>query len=366
MQARFAETKVLVILDEKAEARGTVLLQVPGRFRWNYEAPQESVTLVKDGRFSRYLPRAKQVFRGQAKGEADLLVGFGPGAAGLGKKYQVTLAGGGGGGQALPPGCSTCKPQAAQASSALFSAIRLWVDKARHIPVQTRLTEPTGDHTTVRFEEREAERDAARGRLRPHAAERRGRGQVSRKLRLPGRLRQGPAHLVLVAGDAALRLLLRLLRAPRGGGLRGAGPRGHPPRLRASSAPRGALMVSLSGGDPLLREDLPEVVARGGRATFPARHHPRLPRDTRSGRARCGRAACEAATVTLDHADAARQDAAAGMPGSHARALPALAAFAATRTRCRQQVNVKTTLRAGTLEGLEELLKLGRRCTAPP
>ena len=34
----------------------------------------------------------------------------------------------------------------------LFSAIRLWVDKARSIPVQTRLTEPTGDHTTIRFE----------------------------------------------------------------------------------------------------------------------------------------------------------------------------------------------------------------------
>ncbi|HEY5908766.1 MAG TPA: outer membrane lipoprotein carrier protein LolA [Vicinamibacteria bacterium] len=151
MQARFAETKVLVLLDEKAEARGTVLLQVPGRFRWNYEAPQESVTLVKDGRFARYLPRAKQVFRGPAKGEADLLVGFGPGAAGLGKKYQVTLAGeevvAG-----VPAWVLDLKPQAAQASSALFSAIRLWVDKARHFPVQTRLTEPTGDHTTVRFE----------------------------------------------------------------------------------------------------------------------------------------------------------------------------------------------------------------------
>jgi outer membrane lipoprotein-sorting protein len=152
MQARFAETKVLVILDEKAEARGTVLLQVPGRFRWNYEAPQESVTLVKDGRFARYLPRAKQVFRGPAKGEADLLVGFGPGAAGLGKKYQVAFVGEEAVGGA-PAWILDLKPQAAQASSALFSAIRLWVDKARHFPVQTRLTEPTGDHTTVRFEE---------------------------------------------------------------------------------------------------------------------------------------------------------------------------------------------------------------------
>ena len=151
MQARFHETKVLVVLEEKSEARGSVLLQVPGRFRWNYEAPQESVTLVKDGRFARYLPRAKQVFRGEAKGEADLLVGFGPGAAGLGRKYQVTLVG-----EETVGSDATyvldLKPQASQASSALFSALRLWVDKVRHFPVQTRLTEPTGDHTTVRFE----------------------------------------------------------------------------------------------------------------------------------------------------------------------------------------------------------------------
>jgi outer membrane lipoprotein carrier protein len=157
MQARFAETKVLVLLDEKSEARGRVVLEVPGRFRWNYEAPQESVTLVKDGRFARYLPRAKQVFRGAAKGEADLLVGFGPGAAGLGQKYEVTLAGEEAVG-ASPAFVLDLKPRAAAASTALFSAIRLWVDKSRQIPIQTRLTEPTGDHTTVRFEDVEINR----------------------------------------------------------------------------------------------------------------------------------------------------------------------------------------------------------------
>jgi outer membrane lipoprotein-sorting protein len=151
MKARFQETKVLVLLDEKTEARGTVLLQVPGRFRWNYEAPQESVTLVKDGRFSRYIARAKQVFRGEAKGEADLLVGFGPGAAGLGKKYEVTLVGEEAVGNA-PAWVLDLKPQASQAASALFTGIRLWVEKARNIPVQTKLTEPTGDYTIVRFE----------------------------------------------------------------------------------------------------------------------------------------------------------------------------------------------------------------------
>jgi len=151
MKASFVETKVLVLLNEKQETRGDVLLQVPGRLRWNYAAPQPSAMVIKDGQFSRYIPKSKQVFRGQARGEADLLVGFGPGAAGLGKKYEVTLLGeeavGG-----TPAYVLDLKPRPEQASSGLFSGIRLWVDKARSIPVQTRLTEPTGDHTTIRFE----------------------------------------------------------------------------------------------------------------------------------------------------------------------------------------------------------------------
>jgi outer membrane lipoprotein carrier protein len=149
MRGAFVETKVLVLLDEKSESRGDVLLQVPGRFRWNYTAPQKSVMVVKDGRFARYFPRSKQVFRGPAKGEADLLVGFGPGAADLGRKYDVTLVGEESVGDARTH-VLDLKPRPEQGG--LFASIRLWIDQTRFIPVQTRLTEPTGDHTTVRFE----------------------------------------------------------------------------------------------------------------------------------------------------------------------------------------------------------------------
>ena len=148
LQAGFVETKRLVILDETQETSGRVILQVPGRLRWDYTRPQPSVMMIRDGQFARYIPQTKQVFRGAARGEADLLVGFGPGAAGLGNKYEVTL---------LPE-----EPVAGKAAyvldlkprteGGLFSAIRLWVDKTRFIPVQTRLTEPTGDDTTIRFE----------------------------------------------------------------------------------------------------------------------------------------------------------------------------------------------------------------------
>jgi outer membrane lipoprotein-sorting protein len=151
MKADFTQTKVLSLLDEKEQSSGKLLLEIPGRFRWDYALPQESVMLVRDGIFERYFPKTKQVFRGQAKGDADLLVGFGPGAEGLSKKYDVTLVGD----EAVkgrPAWVLDLKPRPEQAASSLFKGIRLWVDKARGFPSQTQLTEPTSDSTTIRFD----------------------------------------------------------------------------------------------------------------------------------------------------------------------------------------------------------------------
>jgi outer membrane lipoprotein-sorting protein len=113
MKASFVETKVLTLLNEKQETRGNVFLQVPGRLRWDYVSPQPGVMMIKDGQFARYVPQTKQVFRSSPAYVLDL------------------------------------KPR----TPGLFAGIRLWVDKARQIPVQTRLTEPTGDYTTIRFED---------------------------------------------------------------------------------------------------------------------------------------------------------------------------------------------------------------------
>ena len=128
-------------------------------------------------------------------------------------------------------------------------------------------------------------------------------------------------------------------------------------RISSELATAGALLVSLGGGDPFLREDLPEIVATV------ARHH--FPLVTTHGwlvtpeKARVLWASgLEAASVTLDHADPARQDAQVGQPGSHARALLALRAFTDTRSRASQQVNVKARLGREALAGLHELLGL--------
>jgi MoaA/NifB/PqqE/SkfB family radical SAM enzyme len=120
---------------------------------------------------------------------------------------------------------------------------------------------------------------------------------------------------------------------------------------------QGALLVSLSGGEPFLRSDLPELVALLAEAHFPL-----LTTDgclvTRPRARAVWEAGLEAASVRLDHADPELQDRAVGVPGAHARALVGLRALAAERTRPSQQVNVKARLTGPDVTGLPELLKL--------
>ncbi|HEY6554143.1 MAG TPA: radical SAM protein [Vicinamibacteria bacterium] len=120
---------------------------------------------------------------------------------------------------------------------------------------------------------------------------------------------------------------------------------------------QGALLVSLSGGEPFLRSDLSDLVGLLAEAHFPL-----LTTDgclVTPPRARAvWQAGLEAASVRLDSADPEAQDRVMGVPGAHARALGGLAALAAERTRASQQVNVKARLRDADVSHLPDLLKL--------
>jgi MoaA/NifB/PqqE/SkfB family radical SAM enzyme len=118
----------------------------------------------------------------------------------------------------------------------------------------------------------------------------------------------------------------------------------------------GALVVSLTGGEPFLRTDLADIVR-----TVAARHYPLLTTHGWLVTAEKARglweAGLEGATVRLHHARADRQDAASGLPHSHERALSAVSAFASERTRPGQRVNVKVRVwSADDLDGLDDLL----------
>jgi MoaA/NifB/PqqE/SkfB family radical SAM enzyme len=131
-------------------------------------------------------------------------------------------------------------------------------------------------------------------------------------------------------------------------------------RVAAQLSRLGSLLVSLTGGEPFLRPELPEIVGLLAQSHFPLlTTHGWL---VTPARARAvWSAGLEAASVRLDFADAEAHDRAAGLPGAHARALGALATLSGERVRKGQRVNVQVRLRDGDLAPLEGLLEVAAR-----
>jgi MoaA/NifB/PqqE/SkfB family radical SAM enzyme len=141
-------------------------------------------------------------------------------------------------------------------------------------------------------------------------------------------------------------------------------------RVAEALSTGGALLVSLTGGEPFLRADLAEIVR-----IVAVHHYPLLTTHgwlvTREKARTVWAAGLEGATVRLHHARPDRHDEAAGLPRAHARALEAVAAFAAERPRGTQRVNVKVRVwSVDDLDGLEALLRtaseLGASVTVEP
>lgn len=122
---------------------------------------------------------------------------------------------------------------------------------------------------------------------------------------------------------------------------------------------KASLLVTFTGSEPFLRADLPDIVAAVAR-----RHFPLLVTNgwlvTEALARAVWQAGLESATVAFEHAEAAPHDAVVGLPGSHARAVAALAALAGSRARRGQHVNVRVRLRDGAAEALPGLLELAR------
>jgi MoaA/NifB/PqqE/SkfB family radical SAM enzyme len=133
--------------------------------------------------------------------------------------------------------------------------------------------------------------------------------------------------------------------------------------VSAELGKRSSLVVSFTGSEPFLRDDLAAIVA----ATA-ARHFPLLVTNgwlVSPARARAvWQAGLEAATVSMEDALPEGHDALTGVPGSHARAVSALATLVRERTRRTQRVNVRTRLRGADLDPLERVLELASRSGA--
>jgi MoaA/NifB/PqqE/SkfB family radical SAM enzyme len=118
----------------------------------------------------------------------------------------------------------------------------------------------------------------------------------------------------------------------------------------------GTLLVSLAGGEPMLREDLPEVVRAVGRFHFPF--------VTTNGwfvTPDSARALMESGvwgvSVSIDYDDPARHDASRGAPGAWRQAWRAVELLSAARVHEHQRINVMCVLLEDNLDEIEALLR---------
>ncbi len=122
----------------------------------------------------------------------------------------------------------------------------------------------------------------------------------------------------------------------------------------------GTLLISLAGGEPLLRTDLAEIVAAVGRYHFPFVTTngwlvtPEVAREIM-------KAGCWGVSVSIDYADAARHDERRGMVGAWEQAWRAVELLSAARVHKWQRVNVIAVLMDDNIDQMEALLEMSAR-----
>lgn len=119
----------------------------------------------------------------------------------------------------------------------------------------------------------------------------------------------------------------------------------------------GALLISLAGGEPLVRPDIIDVVRAVGRWHFPF--------ITTNGWFSTPELATElfeagmwGVSISIDYADAACHDQRRGTPGAFERALAAVEHFSAARRYAWQRVNWMAVLFEDNLDQIEPMIRM--------
>lgn len=119
----------------------------------------------------------------------------------------------------------------------------------------------------------------------------------------------------------------------------------------------GSLLISLGGGEPLIRPDIVDIVAALADWHFPFIttngwfSTPELARDL-------FRAGLWGVSISLDYADAHRHDQRRGVQGAFQRALAALEHFSAARQHRWQRVNWLAVLLEDNLDHIEPMIRM--------
>ncbi len=119
----------------------------------------------------------------------------------------------------------------------------------------------------------------------------------------------------------------------------------------------GSLLISVAGGEPLLRRDLPHMIAALAQHHFPLittngwLATPELARTL-------FRAGLWGVSISLDYATPERHDSQRGVRGAYERAVTALKIFSDARQSRWQRVNIMAVLNRENLDDMEPLVRL--------
>jgi len=157
LTADVTETKVTTVVNDTSVSTGKLFYKRAkngSKTKLEYDKPELKTLLIDKDKVSIYEPKIKhlqEIDLGKSHSqEAFFITGIGQSGSAIAKNYDVTLLN-----EESLDGEKTSvlelKPKSEKVS-ALFTKILLWIDQSRWVPIQTRLTESTGDYLTIRFE----------------------------------------------------------------------------------------------------------------------------------------------------------------------------------------------------------------------
>jgi outer membrane lipoprotein-sorting protein len=157
LTADIKQTKVTLVVNDTSTETGKLFLKrlkTGNRTKLEYEKPEVKTLLIDKGKVLIYEPKIKrlqEIDLGKNRAQAEfLLTGVGQSSANLTNTYDVKFLK-----EEIINGVKTSllelKPKSGKVS-AMFTQIWLWIDPATGLPVQTRLTESSGDYLTFQLE----------------------------------------------------------------------------------------------------------------------------------------------------------------------------------------------------------------------
>ena len=154
LTADIKQTKVTLVVNDTSTDTGKLFLKRTksgNRTKLEYEKPVVKTLLIDKGKVLIYEPKIntlQEVDLGKNRAQAEfLLTGVGQSTADLTKTHTVRFLK-----EETVNGTKTSLLELKPKGPSMFSQIWLWIDPALGLPIQTRLTESSGDYLTFQLE----------------------------------------------------------------------------------------------------------------------------------------------------------------------------------------------------------------------